>query len=191
MDEAMLDSEKAMQTFLSLVAAEPDIARVPVMVDSSKWSVIEAGLKSVSGKPIVNSISMKEGEEAFLSSAPKGIAYSAAGVGMGFDTTGPAGTQESQVQSLKHTFHLPARTARSLRGCDLGSARRRDRPPDHARREISRHRRGCRETGRGMAQLGRAQAARTCPGEGYRSLRGRGYGGSPPSAQAPDRGDRR
>ncbi len=66
MDEGLLDAEYAMTTFLKLIAAEPDIARVPIMIDSSKWSVIEAGLKCVSGKPIVNSISMKEGEEAFL-----------------------------------------------------------------------------------------------------------------------------
>ena len=71
MDEGLLDAEFAMTTFLKLIAAEPDIARVPVMVDSSKWSVIEAGLKCVSGKPIVNSISMKEGEEAFLFYARK------------------------------------------------------------------------------------------------------------------------
>src|SRR3954466_8595477 len=71
MDEGLLDAEYAMTTFLKLIAAEPDIARVPVMVDSSKWSVIEAGLKCVSGKPIVNSISMKEGEEAFLDHARK------------------------------------------------------------------------------------------------------------------------
>ena len=66
MDEGLLDSEKAMVTFLNLVAAEPDISRVPVMIDSSKWPVIEAGLKCVQGKPIVNSISLKEGEEAFI-----------------------------------------------------------------------------------------------------------------------------
>src|SRR5207302_2459072 len=69
MDEAMLDSEKAMRTFLNLVAAEPDIARVPVMIDSSKWSVIEAGLKCVQGKAVVNSISLKEGEAEFLRQA--------------------------------------------------------------------------------------------------------------------------
>ena len=78
MDEGLLDAEVAMTTFLKLIAAEPDIARVPVMVDSSKWSVIEAGLKCVSGKPIVNSISMKEGEEAFLDHARKVMAYGAA-----------------------------------------------------------------------------------------------------------------
>src|SRR5690349_13261286 len=78
MDEALLDSEAAMTTFLKRIAAEPDIARVPVMVDSSKWSVIEAGLKCVSGKPIVNSISMKEGEGPFLELARKCRAYGAA-----------------------------------------------------------------------------------------------------------------
>jgi hypothetical protein len=72
MDEALLDGELAMATYLKRLAAEPDIARVPVMIDSSKWSVIEAGLKCVSGKPIVNSISLKEGEEAFLAVARKG-----------------------------------------------------------------------------------------------------------------------
>ena len=71
MDEGLLDSEKAMVTFLNLIASEPDIARVPIMIDSSKWTVIEAGLKCVQGKAIVNSISMKEGEEAFLDHARK------------------------------------------------------------------------------------------------------------------------
>src|SRR4051812_34396662 len=77
MDEGLLDSEAAMVTFLKLIAAEPDIARVPFMIDSSKWSVIEAGLKCVSGKPIVNSISMKEGEEEFLAHARKVRDYGA------------------------------------------------------------------------------------------------------------------
>src|SRR3546814_4253046 len=71
MDEGMLDSEQAMVRFLNLIAAEPDIARVPIMIDSSKWSIIEAGLKCVQGKAIVNSISLKEGEEAFLDHARK------------------------------------------------------------------------------------------------------------------------
>src|SRR4051812_31822437 len=87
MDEGLLDAEFAMTTFLKLIAAEPDIARVPLMVDSSKWSVIEAGLKCVSGKPIVNSISMKEGEEQFLDHARKCMAYGAAVVVMAFDET--------------------------------------------------------------------------------------------------------
>src|SRR5947209_16386984 len=71
MDEGLLDAEQAMETFLKLIAAEPDIARVPIMIDSSKWSVIEAGLKCVAGKPIVNSISMKEGVESFIEHAKK------------------------------------------------------------------------------------------------------------------------
>src|SRR5690606_30023966 len=92
MDEGLLDSEQAMVTFLNLIAAEPDIARVPVMVDSSKWSVIEAGLKCVQGKGIVNSISMKEGEEAFRQHARLVRRYGAAVVVMAFDEQGQADT---------------------------------------------------------------------------------------------------
>ena len=94
MDEGLLDSEAAMVTFLNLMAAEPDIARVPVMIDSSKWSVIEAGLKCVQGKSIVNSISMKEGEEAFREQAARVRRYGAAMVVMAFDETGQADTFE-------------------------------------------------------------------------------------------------
>src|SRR6185369_12722627 len=90
MDEGLIDSEKAMVEFLNLVAAEPDIARVPVMIDSSKFSIIEAGLKCVQGKPLVNSISMKEGEEAFLHHARPVRAYGAAVVVMAFDEDGQA-----------------------------------------------------------------------------------------------------
>ncbi|MDQ5849962.1 MAG: homocysteine S-methyltransferase family protein, partial [Pseudomonadota bacterium] len=97
MDEAMLDSEKAMTTFLSLVAAEPDIARVPVMIDSSKWSVIEAGLKCVQGKPIVNSISLKEGEAEFLRQARLCRQYGAAVIVMAFDEQGQADTLERRT----------------------------------------------------------------------------------------------
>src|SRR6201994_2548640 len=82
MDEGLLDSKKAMVTFLNLIAAEPDIARVPVMIDSSKWEVIEAGLKCVQGKAIVNSISMKAGEAAFRAQAVKCLRYGAAVVVM-------------------------------------------------------------------------------------------------------------
>ncbi len=106
MDEALLDSEHAMETFLKLIAAEPDIARVPVMIDSSKWSVIEAGLKCVSGKPIVNSISMKEGEEAFLSSARRVMAYGAAVVVMAFDEQGQADTKERKVEICERAYKL-------------------------------------------------------------------------------------
>ncbi|MDA0339573.1 MAG: dihydropteroate synthase, partial [Proteobacteria bacterium] len=94
MDEGMLDSETAMTTFLKLIASEPDISRVPVMIDSSKWSIIEAGLKCVQGKSIVNSISLKEGEEPFLAQARKVRRYGAAVVVMAFDTDGQADTAQ-------------------------------------------------------------------------------------------------
>ena len=106
MDEGLLDSKQAMVTFLNLIAAEPDIARVPVMIDSSKWEVIEAGLKCVSGKPIVNSISMKEGEEAFLFHARKVMAYGAAMVVMAFDETGQADTKERKVEICGRAYDL-------------------------------------------------------------------------------------
>jgi 5-methyltetrahydrofolate--homocysteine methyltransferase len=105
-DEALLDSEAAMTTFLKRIAAEPDIARVPVMIDSSKWSVIEAGLKCVSGKPIVNSISMKEGEGPFLDLARKCRAYGAAVVVMAFDEVGQADTAERKVQICERAYKL-------------------------------------------------------------------------------------
>ena len=106
MDEGLLDAEFAMTTFLKLIAAEPDIARVPIMIDSSKWSVIEAGLKCVSGKPIVNSISMKEGEEAFLYHARKCMAYGAAVVVMAFDEVGQADTKERKVEICARAYDL-------------------------------------------------------------------------------------
>jgi 5-methyltetrahydrofolate--homocysteine methyltransferase len=106
MDEALLDSEAAMTTFLKRIAAEPDIARIPVMVDSSKWSVIEAGLKCVSGKPIVNSISMKEGEGPFLELARKCRAYGAAVVVMAFDEVGQADTVERKVSICERAYKL-------------------------------------------------------------------------------------
>jgi len=106
MDEGLLDAEYAMTTFLKLIAAEPDIARVPVMVDSSKWSVIEAGLKCVSGKPIVNSISMKEGEEEFLRHARLCRDYGAAVVIMAFDEVGQADTKERKVEICSRAYDL-------------------------------------------------------------------------------------
>ncbi len=106
MDEGLLDAEFAMTTFLKLIAAEPDIARIPFMVDSSKWSVIEAGLKCVSGKPIVNSISMKEGEEQFLDQARKVMNYGAAVVVMAFDTVGQADTKERKVEICERAYNL-------------------------------------------------------------------------------------
>ncbi len=106
MDEGLLDSLEAMTTFLKLIAAEPDIARVPVMIDSSKWSVIEAGLKCVSGKPIVNSISMKEGEAQFLEQARKCMDYGAAVVVMAFDEVGQADTKERKVEICERAYKL-------------------------------------------------------------------------------------
>jgi 5-methyltetrahydrofolate--homocysteine methyltransferase len=106
MDEGLLDAEYAMTTFLKLIAAEPDIARVPIMIDSSKWSVIEAGLKCVSGKPIVNSISMKEGEEEFLRLARKVRAYGAAMVVMAFDEVGQADTKARKVEICERAYNL-------------------------------------------------------------------------------------
>jgi 5-methyltetrahydrofolate--homocysteine methyltransferase len=106
MDEGLLDAHEAMTTFIKRIAAEPDIARVPLMIDSSKWSVIEAGLKCVSGKPIVNSISMKEGEDAFLHQARLCMAYGAAVVVMAFDETGQADTKERKVEICKRAYDL-------------------------------------------------------------------------------------
>ena len=106
MDEGLLDAKHAMETFLKLIAAEPDIARVPVMIDSSKWDVIEAGLKCVSGKPIVNSISMKEGEEEFLKHARLCMAYGAAVVVMAFDEVGQADTKDRKVEICKRAYDL-------------------------------------------------------------------------------------
>jgi 5-methyltetrahydrofolate--homocysteine methyltransferase len=106
MDEGLLDSEKAMVTFLNLIAAEPDISRVPVMIDSSKWNVIEAGLKCVQGKAIVNSISMKEGEGQFLEQARKVLRYGAAVVVMAFDEQGQADTIERKVEICTRAYNL-------------------------------------------------------------------------------------
>ena len=106
MDEALLDGEQAMATFLKRLAAEPDIARVPVMIDSSKWSVIEAGLQCVSGKPIVNSISLKEGEELFLKAARRVRTYGAAVVVMAFDETGQADTKQRKVDICERAYKL-------------------------------------------------------------------------------------
>src|SRR5882757_1135023 len=106
MDEGLLDSPRAMTTFLNLIAAEPDIARVPVMIDSSKWEVIEAGLKCVQGKPIVNSISMKEGEDAFLHHAKLCRMYGAAVVVMAFDEAGQADTKARKVEICTRAYKL-------------------------------------------------------------------------------------
>jgi len=106
MDEGMLDSQAAMAKFLSLIAAEPDISRVAIMIDSSKWSVIEAGLKCVQGKSIVNSISLKEGEAAFLAQAAKVMRYGAAVVVMAFDELGQADTIERKVAICERAYAL-------------------------------------------------------------------------------------
>ena len=106
MDEGLIDSAKAMTDYLNLVAAEPDIARVPVMIDSSKWDVIEAGLKCVQGKPLVNSISLKEGEEAFLHHAKLVRAYGAAVVVMAFDEKGQADSRARKVQICTRAYRL-------------------------------------------------------------------------------------
>ena len=106
MDEAMLDSKQAMITFLNLIASEPDISRVPIMIDSSKWEVIEAGLKCVQGKAIVNSISLKEGEEQFLSQAKQIKRFGAATVVMAFDETGQADTQARKIEICQRSYKL-------------------------------------------------------------------------------------
>jgi 5-methyltetrahydrofolate--homocysteine methyltransferase len=106
MDEGLLDSEQAMVDFLNLIAAEPDIARVPVMIDSSKWSVIEAGLRCLQGKGVVNSISLKEGEEAFLQQARRIRRYGAAVVVMAFDEEGQADNAEHMVECLSRAYKL-------------------------------------------------------------------------------------
>jgi 5-methyltetrahydrofolate--homocysteine methyltransferase len=106
MDEGLLDSKKAMVTFLNLIAAEPDIARVPLMIDSSKWEVIEAGLKCVQGKAIVNSISLKEGEDQFLEQARACLAYGAAVVVMAFDEGGQAETAQHKFDICKRAYDL-------------------------------------------------------------------------------------
>jgi len=106
MDEGMLDSEAAMTTFLNLIAAEPDISRVPIMIDSSKWSVIEAGLKCVQGKAIVNSISLKEGEDKFIEQASKVRQYGAAVIVMAFDEVGQADTLQRRIDICGRAYRI-------------------------------------------------------------------------------------
>ena len=106
MDEGLLDSEKAMEKFLRLIASEPDIAKVPIMIDSSKWSVIEVGLKNLQGKGIVNSISLKEGEEIFLEQAQKIKDYGAAAVIMAFDEEGQADSFDRKVEICSRAYKL-------------------------------------------------------------------------------------
>src|SRR5512144_80803 len=106
MDEGLIDSEAAMTKYLQLIAAEPDIARVPVMVDSSKWSVIEAGLKCLQGKGVVNSISLKEGEAVFIEHARKVLRYGAAAVVMAFDEQGQADTCARKVEICTRAYRI-------------------------------------------------------------------------------------
>lgn len=106
MDEGMLDSEEVMTKFLNLIASEPDIAKLPVMIDSSKWSVIEAGLKCLQGKGIVNSISLKEGEEVFKEHARKVLRYGAAAIVMAFDEKGQADTYERRIEICKRAYDI-------------------------------------------------------------------------------------
>ena len=106
MDEGMLDSERAMVTFLNLIASEPEISRIPIMIDSSKWSVIEAGLKCVQGKSVVNSISLKEGKALFIEQATKIRRYGAAVVVMAFDEDGQADTADRKVEICKRCYNI-------------------------------------------------------------------------------------
>ncbi|MCV6625023.1 MAG: methionine synthase, partial [Cellvibrionaceae bacterium] len=106
MDEGMLDAEAAMVKFLNLVASEPDIARVPIMVDSSKWEVIEAGLKCIQGKPVVNSISLKEGEQEFIDKAKLCLRYGAAVVVMAFDSDGQADNFQRKIEICERSYRI-------------------------------------------------------------------------------------
>ncbi len=106
MDEGLIDGVKAMTTFLNLIAAEPDIARVPVMIDSSKWEIIEAGLRVAQGKSVVNSISLKEGEEAFIRLALKIKQYGAAVVVMAFDEDGQADSLERRIEICQRSYDI-------------------------------------------------------------------------------------
>uniref|UniRef100_UPI004048A57C methionine synthase n=4 Tax=Roseivirga sp. TaxID=1964215 RepID=UPI004048A57C len=106
MDEGMLDGKEAMVKFLNLIAAEPDISRIPIMIDSSKWEIIEAGLKCVQGKCVVNSISLKEGEEAFIAHAKKVKRYGAAVIVMAFDEDGQADSYERRIEICKRSYDI-------------------------------------------------------------------------------------
>ena len=110
MDEGMIDGKEAMVTFLNLIAAEPDIARVPLMIDSSKWEIIEAGLKCIQGKGIVNSISLKEGEAAFIAQAKTIKTYGAAVIVMAFDENGQADSYERRIEICKRSYDILTET---------------------------------------------------------------------------------
>lgn len=117
-DEGMLDGEACMEKFLRLVGSEPDICRVPIMIDSSKWSVLEQGLKNIQGKGVVNSISLKEGEELFIEHAKKVKAYGAAVVVMAFDEQGQAADRDSKVRICQRAYKILTETV-SLDPCDI------------------------------------------------------------------------
>ncbi len=106
MDEGMLDGVHAMVTFLNLIASEPDIARIPIMIDSSKWEIIEAGLRVAQGKCVVNSISLKEGEEAFIRQAKLIKRYGAATIVMAFDEVGQADNYERRIEICEHSYRI-------------------------------------------------------------------------------------
>ena len=110
MDEGMLESEQLMSDFLKLISSEPDICRVPIMIDSSKWSVIEAGLQCLQGKGIVNSISLKEGEDIFIEHAKLIKRYGAATVVMAFDEKGQADTTERRFEVCKRSYDILVNT---------------------------------------------------------------------------------
>ena len=138
MDAELLDGEQAMTTFLNLIATEPEIARLPIMVDSSRWSVIEAGLRCLQGKGIVNSISLKEGEEDFLAKAREVRRFGAAVVVMAFDEQGQAETRRAQGRDLRPGLR-PARRGGRLRarGHHLRPQRPRRRDRDRGARTTS------------------------------------------------------
>lgn len=106
MDDGLLDGKYAMVKFLNLIASEPDIARIPIMVDSSKWEILEAGLQVVQGKPVVNSISLKEGEANFISQAKKIKRYGAAVIVMAFDEVGQADNYERRIEIAKRSYDI-------------------------------------------------------------------------------------
>src|SRR5947199_506922 len=112
MDEGMIDSEATMTRFLNLIGSEPEIARIPMMIDSSKWSVIEAGLKCVQGKAVVNSISLKNGEEEFLHHAKLVQRYGAAVIVMAFDESGQADSYQRRIEVCERAYRLLTERAR-------------------------------------------------------------------------------
>ena len=166
MDEGLLDSDEAMTTFLNLIAAEPDIARVPVMVDSSKFSVIEAGLKCMQGKPVVNSISLKEGEAEFIEHAKIVRRYGAAVVVMAFDEKGQADTVERKVAICQARLRHPGRTRSASRRRTSSSIRTSSRSPPASRSTTATASPSSRARGRSAQNLPHAAmspaACRTC-----------------------------